>query len=170
MSAKHHKILKVPLWFMASYSHSHSHRDLESSDGATPSRMHLLLMWGLLYMPQVSVRLAHELSLCVCLWIDPPLYVCLCVHLSGCGWANFSPGTWLITHSRAKATTTLPVQDDATLRFVRCSPPTPPHPLFGTLRWSLSHPQWWCKCERVCVRANACGWHNNKMLVFYISI
>lgn len=170
MSAKHHKILKVPLWFMASYSHSHSHRNISKAAMGRPHPACICSSCGGYFTCLKYLYVWLTSCLCVCLWIDPPLSVCLCVHLSGCGWANFSPGTWLITHSRAKATTTLPVQDDATLRFVRCSPPTPPRPLCSTLRWSLWHPQWWCKCERVCVRANACGWHNNKMLVFYISI
>lgn len=153
---------------MASYLHSHSHRDLESSGSGRGDPMpHAFAPHvGLLYMLQVSVRLSHELSLYVS--VNWPPCLCLFVCASGCGWANFSLGTWLITHSRATATTTL--QSKTTRLCALCAVLCSPHSLCSSSVGPSQTNIGGGVSVSVCVRVNACGWHNNKMLVFYISI
>lgn len=165
MSAKHHKILKVPLWFMASYSHSHSHRNISKAVMGRPHPACICSSCGGYFtcLKCLYVWLTSCLCVCVCELTPRSLSVCVCIYLGVVG-----PTSVLVLDlSRTVGPKPRQLCQSKTTRLCAlCAVPRLPH---RTL-WSLSYPQWWCKCERVCVRANACGWHNNKMLVFYISI
>lgn len=87
MSAKHHKIFKVPLWFMASYSHSHSHRNISKAAMGRPHPACICSScWGYFTcLKCLYVWLTSCLCVCVCELTPRSMSVCVCIYLGVVG-------------------------------------------------------------------------------------
>lgn len=86
MSAKHHKILKVPLWFMASYSHSHSHRNISKAAMGRPHPACICSSCGAtLHASSVCTFGSRVVFVCVCELTPRSMSVCVCIYLGVVG-------------------------------------------------------------------------------------